>query len=65
MSLSANNAQGEEYLTDVVKYLAGASDCAGRPRYHLEAMQVAYPEENMGFNTPEELERIRADCATK
>ena len=65
MHLEANNAQGEEYLTDVVKYLAGARDCAGRLRYHLEAVQVAYPEESMGFNTPGELERIRAYCATK
>lgn len=63
--LRASNAQGEEYLTDVVKYLAGGSDCEGRRRYHLEAVKVAYPEESMGFNTPEELERIRGYCATK
>jgi len=63
--LEASNAQGEEYLTDVVKYLTGARDCEGRRRYHPEAVKVAYPEESMGFNTPEELERIRAYCATK
>lgn len=63
VSLRAGNAQGEEYLTDVVKHLAGMSDCNDHPRYHLEAVQVAYPEESMGFNTLEELERIRAHCA--
>lgn len=49
--LSADNAQQEEYLTDVIAILAqrGAT---------IATVPVAYPQEAMAFNTPEELQAI-------
>ena len=59
--LTPANAQGEEYLTDVIKYLAAARTDQGEPRYSLHALRVGAPDECMGFNTLEELNTIR-DC---
>jgi bifunctional N-acetylglucosamine-1-phosphate-uridyltransferase/glucosamine-1-phosphate-acetyltransferase GlmU-like protein len=59
--LTPSNAQGEEYLTDVVKYLAAARTDMGRPRYSIHAVRVGASDECMGFNTLEELQTIR-DC---
>lgn len=49
--LGADNAQGEEYLTDIVAILAQRSAT-------LHTVPVAYPEEAMAFNTPEELQAM-------
>lgn len=59
--LTPANAQGEEYLTDVIKYLAAARTDQGEPRYSLHALRVGAQDECMGFNTLEELNTIR-DC---
>jgi len=57
-SLEANNAQGEEYLTDGVKFLASRRHANGTPRYSLRTVCVDHPDDSMGFNTPEELAEI-------
>lgn len=49
--LTADNAQGEQYLTDMVAILAQRGAV-------IHAVPVAYPEEAMAFNTPEELQAI-------
>ncbi|GBC94379.1 Galactokinase [bacterium HR16] len=49
--LSADNAQGEEYLTDIVALLSQRGAV-------IHTVPVAYPEEAMAFNTPEELQAI-------
>lgn len=56
--LTTNNAQGEEYLTDIVAILAerGAT---------IHTVPVAYPEETMAFNTPEELQAIERYLLSK
>lgn len=56
--LRADNAQGEEYLTDIVAVLAerGAN---------IQTVPVAYPEEATAFNTPEELQAIERYLLTK
>jgi len=49
--LSTDNAQGEEYLTDIVAMLSGD----GRK---ITSLHVDYPEQVMTFNTPSELQAI-------
>ena len=49
--LIADNAQGEEYLTDIVALLSQRGAV-------IHTVPVAYPEEAMAFNTPEELQAI-------
>jgi N-acetylgalactosamine kinase len=57
-ALTADNAQGEEYLTDIVALLAqrGAN---------IQTVPVAYAEEAMAFNTPEELQAIERYLTTR
>ncbi|NOY59929.1 MAG: NTP transferase domain-containing protein [Calditrichaeota bacterium] len=50
--IGSDNAQNEEYLTDVVKTLA-------RGDAKTETMEVKSPEQIMAFNTPEELKNIK------
>lgn len=57
--LEPANAQGEEYLTDVVKYLASVTDDTGDRRYKIETLRTSDPTDAMGFNTPQELQKIR------
>lgn len=54
-SLKADNAQGELYLTDAVQYLASSFNGHA---HHVRAALTDDPNGIMGFNTPEELERI-------
>jgi N-acetylgalactosamine kinase len=54
-----DNAQGEYYLTDVVRLLAGARDAQGQGRYRVRAVSVDHPEWIQGFNTPDELLTIQ------
>ena len=58
-NLKPANAQGEEYLTDAVKYLASAHDEHGRGRYRLTTVKLEDPKACMGFNTENELQKIR------
>ncbi len=57
-SLSSDNAQGEEYLTDCIKYMASSRIRNGRPRFRVRTVCVDNPDDSMGFNTPEELAEI-------
>jgi len=54
-----NNAQGEYYLTDVVRLLAGARDAQGNERYRVRAVPVDNPNWIQGFNSPDELLSIQ------
>ncbi|MFH1924248.1 MAG: galactokinase family protein [Planctomycetota bacterium] len=54
-----NNAQGEYYLTDVVRLLAGVREAQGGGRYRVRAVPVDHPEWIQGYNSPDELLRIQ------
>jgi len=56
--LAADNAQGEEYLTDMVAILA-------RRGAVIHTVPVAYPQEAMAFNTPTELQAIERYLLSK
>jgi N-acetylgalactosamine kinase len=56
--LNANNAQNEEYLTDLI----GSLPAAG---YKVKLVPIRYAEECMAFNTREELEVIETYYAAK
>jgi bifunctional N-acetylglucosamine-1-phosphate-uridyltransferase/glucosamine-1-phosphate-acetyltransferase GlmU-like protein len=49
--ITSNNAQNEEYLTDIMQILAGAGKL-------IVAVPLSKPEDVMSFNTPEELKKI-------
>jgi len=55
--IKADNAQGEEYLTDIVEILAGAKK-GDRRRFKLGTMCGDDPHQVMGFNNLEELRAI-------
>lgn len=57
--LKNDNAQGEYYLTDVVKCLAGARDDQGKPRYKIRTVPAADATWVQGFNSPDELLTIQ------
>ena len=50
-----DNAQGEYYITDMVRLLSGVRDSQGQPRYRVCAVAVDHPEWVQGFNSPDEL----------
>ncbi len=50
-----NNAQGEYYLTDVIKHLSGIKDAEDRSRFRIRAVTVNKPDWIQGFNSPDEL----------
>jgi N-acetylgalactosamine kinase len=54
-NLRADNAQGEYYLTDTIKFLAGATDEQGRPRFRVRQLPLDDPMAVMAFNSPDEL----------
>jgi len=60
--IKADNAQNEEYLTDVIEILAAAKKGEGN-RFKLGTVCVESPDDVMGFNNLEELraveERVR------
>jgi N-acetylgalactosamine kinase len=65
-SLRTDNAQGEEYLSDIVNILAQAQDAKrGRPRYRVAAVKVTDPTLVMGFNNPAELLEIENTLRAK
>ncbi len=49
--ITSNNAQNEEYLTDIMQILADAGK-------KIVAVPLTKPEDVMSFNTPEELDHI-------
>jgi len=64
-SLSRDNAQGEEFLTDTVKYLASVRTEDGAPVHRVVTCSVRRPEDVLAFNTPEELEIIEQHVQQK
>ncbi len=54
-----DNAQGEYYITDVVRLLSGIRDSGGGPRYRVRAVPVDRPEWVQSFNSPDELLAIQ------
>ncbi len=62
--LDRDNAQHEEYLSDMITLLAQARD-GEVPRYHVEALRVDNPNYVMAFNDPAELLEIEAYIQAK
>jgi hypothetical protein len=62
--LDRDNAQHEEYLSDMITLLAQARD-GDRPRYRVEALRVDNPNYVMAFNDPAELLEIEAHIQAK
>lgn len=56
--LSDDNAQGEEYLSDIINILAQARD-NGRRRFRVETLKVTDPTLVLGFNNPAELLEVQ------
>ncbi len=54
-----DNAQGEYYVTDLVRLLAGLRDPQGNQRYRIRAVPVDHPEWVQGFNSPDQLLAIQ------
>ena len=54
-----DNAQGEYYITDMVRLLSSIRDTKGGPRYRVRAVSVDHPEWVQGFNSPDELLTIQ------
>jgi len=58
-NLSRDNAQQEEYLSDVINLLARASSPDGHP-FRVRALRVDDPNHVLGFNNPAELLEVEA-----
>jgi N-acetylgalactosamine kinase len=54
-----DNAQGEYYLTDVVRLLGSLGDAGGGRRYRIRAVPADHPHWVQGFNSPDELLAIQ------
>lgn len=61
--LTNDNAQGEYYLTDVVKHLATAAP--SETAYRVRVVPIKSPEWIQGFNSPDELLRIQDYLRTR
>lgn len=62
--LDRDNAQQEEYLSDIITILAQARD-GDRPRFRVECLRVDNPNYVMAFNDPAELLEIEAYVQSK
>ena len=62
--LTTDNAQGEEYLSDIITILAQARDGEKR-RFRVQAVRVDNPNYVMAFNDPAELLEIEAYVQSK
>lgn len=62
--LTNDNAQGEYYLTDVVRHLSSVKS-ADNDDYKVRVVQVDNPDWIQGFNSPDELLRIQDYIRTK
>ena len=58
-NLKRDNAQGEEYLTDVVRLVSAARKGGGQFQYALSKAAVEAPDETLTFNTPAELAEVQ------
>ncbi len=56
--LTNDNAQGEYYLTDIVKHLSSAANAA-KMNYKVRVVQIENPLWIQGFNSPDELLQIQ------
>ncbi|MCE5266624.1 MAG: NTP transferase domain-containing protein [Planctomycetaceae bacterium] len=54
-----DNAQGEYYITDMVRLLSAVRDSNAAPRYRVRAVPVDHPEWVQSFNSPDELLAIQ------
>ncbi len=54
-----NNAQGEFYLTDIVKQLNSVKDEQGQPQFRIRTIPIKKPQWIQGFNSPDELLAIQ------
>ncbi len=54
-NLGRDNAQAEEYLSDIVTILSQARDAHGKLKFQCSAMRVENPRYLLGFNDPAEL----------
>jgi len=57
--IDKRNAQGEYYLTDVVKALAAVKTESGTDRFKIRAVASTNPDCVQGFNSPDELLSIQ------
>ena len=62
--LNRDNAQREEYLSDMITLLAQARQ-DGQPRFRVRALRVDNPNHVMAFNDPAELLEIEAYVQSK
>jgi N-acetylgalactosamine kinase len=62
--LTTDNAQGEEYLTDVIRHLLLAIHCQGR-RFRVQMVPIDSPKQVMAFNTSAELAEIETYYRTQ
>ena len=62
--LNRNNAQKEEYLSDMVMLLAGAFE-NGTQRYRIDYLSVQDPTDVLSFNNPSELLEVEAVIQSK
>jgi len=53
--LRNDNAQGEYYITDVIRCLASVRDERGEPRYKIRSVPAGDAQWVQGFNSPDEL----------
>ncbi|MBN2577777.1 MAG: NTP transferase domain-containing protein [Pirellulales bacterium] len=54
-----HNAQGEYYITDMVRILGGLRGAQGKQRYRVRAVPAAHAEWVQAFNSPDELLAIQ------
>lgn len=54
-NLRNDNAQGEYYLTDTIKFLAESADEQRKPRFRVRQLPLEDPRTVMAFNSPDEL----------
>ena len=57
--LDNDNAQGEYYLTDVVKHLGGLKDAQGKSKLRIRTVKINKPDCVQSFGTPDELLAIQ------
>ncbi len=62
--LDCSNAQGEYYLTDIVKHLSAMKTEAGAQRFRIRSIPFDNPRAIQGFNSPQELSQIEAYVRT-
>ena len=57
--LHVNNAQQEEYLTDIVSILS-AGKRGKNPRFRMQCVEVKRPDDVLGYNNPAELLEVES-----